>query len=596
MALFLQAMKSYDSSLFFEQLKSNDISDKLKAIRGLPLLAVAIGNEEVVDSIIPSLSRFTKDTDEVCLALAEMTSILARVIQKDAPDSVNTVFPILTALANNSALRVRSSVVDAFTEIAKFSTLSQVKDELVRLTLEFLSHRKNNELMEVGIQLVPLTFTHVGDEQRADFVDHFTRLVKEQNTLIKLKMTETLGRLLDLIDDEETVDSLEPVVERLALDPHSSVRVASLEVLLKFAPKRNTAKILSNYMLGASDNMWSVRFRCAELLPQFGRILLSTASDSGTFVVPMHHVAGVIANLTNDIEPEIQIQAYARVSEFLRVMAELDGFAATFKKILKSLFGKNPEKLPLPVQEHFSLFVTGSPSFLGREQVGRLTFPVAINLVKTGDTDLKIATLEKLGPVIACVAPELVQDHLCAIAGRLSSDPSWHVKKAFGKVVPDIARIIPDHVFNDQILPGLLRWFRDGVFAIRTYVGTIFERVAQHYGSEWLQRNVVHTSIQLMRHKEFKVRVSVTLAFVKFAPIMDAAYVIEKVLPAAAPLTKDLVPNVRIACAELLQAIARAVPEAWHTSLASIVMPLGEDSCAEVVTIARKIEETVSDE
>ena len=665
---------SQNLGVYFEQLKDPNISIRIRALRGLPLLTIALGISEVISSVFPALGFIASDVDEVCCTLTDVIPELSALFRREDPEYVSSLLPILESLASSECMLVLDATASAFEKVSEDLSDAAFNSEYCPMVERFLTAGttggqggsqsqsasgqagdQGRYSPELGVLLIPSVLRRVSPDKRLAMVQHYTRLVKEYGAVIKNHIAMSIKKAILVLSAPEgsaganpnlpVLNELEPVVERLSLDPHTVVRKTNLECLLRIAYECSTSANLERFFKASSDNSWQVRLECTTLIPLAAAVIRATASDHGSILVSTSLINAAFASLAADVEIEVQNNLYATLPDFFATVAEIPTFFDKFTKTVTTLVVRTPDTIGRYIQHSFGTFLTRLTATLLEQQTRRtpsggqapkftllqdVVFPTLLNYLDSPILDIKLAILENLPLVMAQMPPDQVVARLVppvakilenniqlsvsgGSAGSGGSGGSGTgvalnantvytqvssltcVKESVIPVVLQLAHIMSDVMFNDLLVGGVQRWMRDNTWSVRIQCGRLVSGLVDVYGADWFVKNILGTLGALLKHKDFKVRSSMLLVTARIVEntAVPVPVIAERIAPLVTPLLADI-DNVKCAALECALAIVTrcagtAGDEACCTTLVEAAKAIPSGSCREVDRLVRLI-------
>lgn len=651
---------SQNLGVYFEQLKDPNISIRIRALRGLPLLTIALGVSEVIASVFPALGFIASDVDEVCCTLTDVIPELSALFRREDPEYVSSLLPILESLASSECMLVLDATASAFEKVSEDLSDAAFNSEYCPMVERFLTAgapgaqassqsqsasgqggEQGRYSPELGVLLIPSVLRRSPPDRRLAMVQHYTRLVKEYGAVIKNHIAMSIKKAILVLSapagagatpnpNLAVLEELEPVVERLSLDPHTVVRKTNLECLLRIAYECNTGANLERFFKASSDNSWQVRLECTTLIPLAAAVIKATASDHGSILVSTSLINAAFSSLAADVEIEVQNNLYTTLPDFFATVADIPTFFDKFTKTATTLVVRTPDTIGRYIQHSFGAFLTRLTATLLEQQTRRtpsggqapkftllqdVIFPTLLNYLDSPILDIKLAILENLPLVMAQMPPDQVIARLVPSVAKIlenniqlsvpggggASSPSGGtgsgvalnantvytqvssltcVKESVIPVVLQLARIMSDVMFNDLLVGGVQRWMRDNTWSVRIQCGRLVSGLIDVYGADWFVKNILGTLGALLKHKDFKVRASMLLVTARIVenPAVPVPVIAERVAPLVAPLLEDI-DNVKCAALECTRSIMARCAGA----------PGGEGCCTTLVEAARAI-------
>lgn len=115
----------YPIAVLIDELKHDEVSYRLNAIRRLGTIALALGVERARAELIPFLEESIDDEDEVLLALAEEIATLVDYV--GGPAFAHLLLPSLEHLANTEETVVRDKAAESIGKLAEVINQEQAE-------------------------------------------------------------------------------------------------------------------------------------------------------------------------------------------------------------------------------------------------------------------------------------------------------------------------------------------------------------------------------------------------------------------------------------------------------------------------------------
>merc|ERR1711934_931707 len=241
---------------------------------------------------------------------------------------------------------------------------------------------------------------------------------------------------------------------------------------------------------------------------------------------------------------------------------------------------------------------------IGKETTIEELVPVYVKLLKDNEAEVRVAAAGKAGDFCSFVGGELTLNQILPPLMELSNDTSQHVRAAIATVVMAIAPIFenastvewsvlpiiltllrdeyPDVRLNiisnlEQVsnINGILgklciKWLEDGVSTIRYAAAHNLKRLAEDFGSDWVQEFVFPQMLDKIQHPHYLYRMTILEAVAAMATVVSSDILTTVLLPEMLKCNKDRVPNVRFHVCKLMKEV---IPHVDPSIVESTIKP-----------------------
>lgn len=325
-------------ALLMDELKSEDISVRVEAMRRIKTIALALGPERSRNELVPFLESSLDEEDEVLATLAEELGSLAEQL---GSGGVLVLLRLLEGLFSAEEPLVRQKALESF-EGSLLPSLSEAecREHLLPLTQRLSTgdwFSKKTSAVTLIVDIIGHVSRLKSDDESSSastlislLISQFTPLAVDESPLVRKAVATNLSKLVALTEDNVIKDDLVPVTLQLSNDPQDSVRLLAPEPLSLIMEKLGDSMIgddvdlVAVFLALAGDNSWRIRFMVAT---HFGRFIKALMSN------PKIDTITIFCALLRDLESEVRCAACSQISEVARVA----GVAATEEHILGSI-------------------------------------------------------------------------------------------------------------------------------------------------------------------------------------------------------------------------------------------------------------------
>lgn len=327
-------------ALLMDELKSEETTVRVAAMRQLPTICLALGPERTRSELLPFLqcSCLEDEEDEVLHVLAEQTAGLVELVGGGA--YAQHLVPLLEGLVAAEEPCVRVRAMEAFEAVVECLPTAITLMETVVPTVQRLAagewFSKKSSAAGLIVKVVQrLRVLGCDAGSLNDLLKLYESLLYDDTPLVRKAVATNLSPLATALYEsnggnnppgnyEELTITLIPLCTQLAADPQDSVRLLSVEplaTLLSFASKRKKKgvelgrmeKLVPLFLTLASDTSWRIRLMVAT---HYGQ-LADTLKE-----VPQVDTLGIFCALLRDGEAEVRAAAASQVDQVAGLLVE----------------------------------------------------------------------------------------------------------------------------------------------------------------------------------------------------------------------------------------------------------------------------------
>ncbi|KAI9306671.1 hypothetical protein BJ944DRAFT_159465, partial [Cunninghamella echinulata] len=260
----MEESEIYNVSRLIEDLKHEDIQNRINAINKLNLITDALGPERTRTDFIPFLQELIDDDDEVLAALAESLGQLIDAV--GGPEYASGLLPLLENLAAVEDATVRDKSVDSLCKIANVLSEQQLVEDYMPL-LKRLSLGEWFTCRTSATGLFATIYSKCSKELQDELKQIFKQLVEDDSPMVRRAAAKALGKFSTQVSIEDVFSTVLPLFQILSQDDQDSVRLLAVENFTPFASffsnEQKTEQLLPIFKRLTEDKSWRVRYMIA---------------------------------------------------------------------------------------------------------------------------------------------------------------------------------------------------------------------------------------------------------------------------------------------------------------------------------------------
>ncbi|KAL3233421.1 Protein phosphatase PP2A regulatory subunit A [Nakaseomyces bracarensis] len=538
----------YPLALLMDDLKNDDISNRVEATKKIDQIAIALGPERTRDELLPFLTEVAEDDeDEVFTVLAEHLGGFVPYV--GGPQYSSLLLPILDTLAGAEETIVRDRAVQSLNTIAE----QMPDDDLFKYFVPLLQRLATDSWFSSKVSACGLfksVFLKVKDVQsRVDLWNLFMTLVQDETPMVRRAVGRNLPVLIDLLTEnpdlctEKDLEYISSTFQTVINDPQDSVKFLAVDCLisiLKFFNKRgldtHSRDLLNSALALAGDEAWRVRYMVAD---KFADLTDGFASNP-TYI---NELLEPFLKLCEDNESDVRKAIAKQVSDFSKHIKDSHVILTKIIPVLQSLSMDENEDVRASLASGISDIVL----LLQKEQVVEYVFPIFLNMLRDEIPDVRLNIIGKLKVVNDVIGIDMLTDSLLPAISELAKDNSWRVRLAIIEYVPILAEQLGVNFFNSQLSDLCLSWLWDAVYSIRAAAIINLQKLTNIFGSDWCNTEIVPRLLGLDPQliENFIYRITLLNTFKALVSVLSPDVVANQILPHVLELTSDQVPNIR---------------------------------------------------
>lgn len=539
----------YPLALLMDELKHDDIANRVEAMKKLDTIALALGPERTRDELIPFLTEVAQDDED------EVFAILADEISKFVPlvggkEFADSILPILEILASTEETLVRDKAVNSLNIIAKELSLEQLLSQFVPL----IEHLATAEWFSAKVSACGLFQSVIIDcndsELRKNLFALYLQLVQDDTPMVKRAAAKNLPKLIDLLTDNvnlstaEDWDYISTMFQKIINDNQDSVKFLAVDCLisiLKFFNKKNDEihlkDLLESSLKLINDEAWRVRYMVADRFELLTKQFIKHDDFINQFINPF-------LSLCEDNESDVRKAIAEQIPGFTKLLNNQS--QVIFNKIIPILQNLSMDENET-VRASLALKLTNLVTVMNKDEVIEHLLPILLTMLKDEFPDVRLNIIANLKIVNEMVGIDLLSDSLLPAITELANDVNWRVRMAIIEYIPILAEQLGTEFFNEQLSDLSLSWLWDTVFSIREAAVKNLTKLTKIFGSQWCRDEIISRLLKFDSQllENFIYRFTLLSALSALVPEIDSEAITEQVLPFVKHLADDAVPNIR---------------------------------------------------
>lgn len=569
----------YPLALLMDELKHDDVANRVQAMRKVDTIAMALGPERTVNELLPFLHDVAQDDEEEVFAeLGTKLGLFVPLV--GGHQHCEPVIQILLILVLMEEPIVRDKAIVSLNQIA--AELGD--DELHRMFLPMVSTLSAGNWFSKKVAacgLFKAVIARVAPDTRHDLLQTYLKLLTDDSPMVRRAAASNLPAVIDRLQAAAPPDwdVVLAMFHHLVLDDQDSVKFLSVDVLVAILAQfrlvdddSHNAQFLASVLALVGDASWRVRYtaadRFAKLAANFGPAELAKLVEP--FVA-----------LMKDNEGEVRKAAARQLPEFSEFVASIPNGPSVVADKIVPVVAELAEDPQEAVRAAAASKVTGLAPVLGKETTINLLLPIFLVMLKDEFPDVRLNIISLLLVVNSTIGVSLLSTHLLPAITELAQDGKWRVRLAIIEYIPKLANQLGVSFFNAELLTLCMLWLWDPVFAIRDAAVTNLKELIVIFGSEWANREIISRLLHSPEHpasdhdqidySNFVIRLTCLFTAMKIIPVVDVDTVVSSILPFVNQLVLDSVPNIRFNVAKLYLVVAQTLAASGTPSSAALV-------------------------
>ncbi|RCK57849.1 Protein phosphatase PP2A regulatory subunit A [Candida viswanathii] len=569
----------YPLALLMDELKHDDVSNRVEAMQKLDTIAIALGPERTRKELLPFLNDVAQDDEE------EVFTVLASKLGDFIPligghEYNEPLITILTILASMEEPLVRDRAIESLNKIS----LELTKEELTGIFLNLIQNLSQGNWFLKKIAacgLYQAVIIKVDAATRQNLLKLYLKLVTDDYPMVRRASATNLPRLIDLLTEftennpndvnkvtNEDWEIISKMFQHLITDDQDSVKFLSVDVLisiLEFFQKINEYSFNSDFLSSAlkliKDESWRVRYTAADRYSKIARNFTHNELDLFQLIDPF-------ISLMKDHEGEVRKAVAKQLPVFCQLLTKFPLTKSTILNKIVPIVNELSQDPQENVRASLASTITELSPILEKQATIDKLLPVFLIMLKDEFPDVRLNIISNLSVVNETIGINLLSTNLLPAITELAQDGKWRVRLAIIEYIPKLANQLGESFFNDELLSLCMSWLWDPVFAIREAAVNNLKELTIIFGSDWAQREILNRLLNQgdkideddkIDYSNFIIRITCLFAITSLIPVIDYKILVDKVLPFINSLITDSVPNIRFNVAKSYLTLVEAL-------------------------------------
>ncbi|KAK6205592.1 armadillo-type protein [Scheffersomyces amazonensis] len=555
-------------ALLMDELKHDDVSNRVDAMQKLDTIAIALGPERTLKELLPFLKDVAQDDEE------EVFAVLASKLGDFIPligghQYCEPLIQILTILASMEEPIVRDKAIDSLNKIS----LELTVEELNNIFLSLIQSLSTGDWFSKKIAscgLYKAVIIKVNSSIRKELLNLYLKLVCDEYPMVRRSAASNLPTLIDLLTEfteikpndankvnNEDWDIISKMFQHLINDDQDSVKLLSIDVLisiLEFFQKINeqsfNSEFLSSSLKLIKDESWRVRYAAAERFTSIAKNFVNNESDLFQLIDPF-------INLMKDNEGEVRKAIAKQLPSFSQLLTKYPSTKATILNKIIPVVNNLSQDSQESVRASLASTITDLSPILEKQSTIEKLLPIFLVMLKDEFPDVRLNIISNLSVVNETIGINLLSTNLLPAITELAQDHKWRVRLAIIEYIPKLAKQLGEPFFNDELLSLCMSWLWDPVFAIRDAAVNNSKELTIIFGSQWAEHEIINrllnesstnddnNNLNNIDYSNFIIRITCLFTITRLIPVIDYSIISKKVLPFINNLIVDAVPNIR---------------------------------------------------
>ncbi|KAF9117401.1 hypothetical protein BGW39_002217 [Mortierella sp. 14UC] len=572
----------YPIAILIDELRHDDVSLRLNAIKRLNTIALALGPQRTREELIPFLDESIDDEDEVLLTLAGELGDFTEYI--GGAQFAHILLQPLENLAAVEETMVRDKAVESLNKICPQLNQAQLEQYYIpllkRLTLGdwFTSRTSATGLYACGYPLV-------SPASQEDMRKSFGQLCADDTPMVRRAAATHLGAFAKKVGKEHLISDIIPLFNKLAQDEQDSVRLLTVTDLVAIAeelsPEESKAYFLQTLKSMVADKSWRVRYMIADNFVKLSKAVGEEFTREDLVVA--------FVRLLKDNEAEVRTAASGQVPGFSELI-DKDTILNYILPCVRDLVTDTSQH----VRAALAMQISGLAPILGKEATTEHLLPLFLQLLKDEFPDVRLNIISKLETVNKVIGIELLSQSLLPAIVELAEDKQWRVRLAIIDYIPLLATQLGVEFFDEKLGALCMSWLGDSVFSIREAATVNLRKLTEVFGVDWAKQTIIPKVLAMGTHPNYLYRMTTIFAITAMAPAVTPEVIRDYILPTVTNLVSDPIPNIRFNVAKSIEALIPVLMQNPDTALLvdqqlkPALIKLSEDSDNDVRFFSQK--------
>ncbi|KAL4137832.1 hypothetical protein PRIC2_001342 [Phytophthora ramorum] len=533
----------YPMTLLTEELKSDEVETRIKAMRRLRTVAQALGPERTRSDLLPFLREATEDEDEVLVALAEELGGFVDLVGGD--EHAATLMEPLEVLAAVEETVVRDRAVESLQKVA--AVVPNAGDVMVPLAKRLAEGDWFTSRVSV-CSLFAAIYSKVADVGRKkELRDFYQMMCNDDTPMVRRAAAANIGKFAAAMEKEHISSLILPLFRSLTADDQDSVRLLAIEnsaaIAELLSQDENSMHVLPVVRSSVEDRSWRVRFSIAKDFFPLSRAMGSQITES--------ELLGCFSNLLQDSEAEVRAAAAKNLSGYISIIKN-ELFTSEILPLLSAL---SQDTAP-NVRTAVSIACMELAPKLGEATSKSTLAPLLLLFLRDEVVDVRLNILKRMELLAQWMAS--FESVLLPAIADLARDLQWRVREAVILSIPALAGSLGDQYFQEHLLEIYVSSFTDMVGEVRLSATKILPKLLESLGSDYILQNVMPRLNQIFdKSVIYQERVNVLHALKQMSVEKVSSDLLTLMMTLAIRGAHDKIPNVRFVASMTLKQLCK---------------------------------------
>ena len=537
------------SKSIIDDLMSLDPNKQCKAIKNISKLQSDIPPETFRKEFMPFLLKcVNEEEDEVLSEICKVSRDILNCI--GGKKYLKDLFPLIELLLHTCDPKVRKDTITSFRHyIDKQDEFSDIEKELFEVIKKLAN--SDDPSHETGfIAFSSEFFKDFKEKYRNHIFNIFKQFTekKSMGKLIKIELSANLSKLSPYLSKKDFLE-LYNILFKENLD---SIRFNLVEAVANLKELSN----LSGYedFIGESitnfsqDESWRVRLMLAKNLSEILELSNKIQNKEINGIILKAYI-----KLLQDSEGEVRSMACKK----LDIAAEYLSKEESFDKVLSCLKSLKSDSLTYVRSSLASIILSVAPK-IGATKTNEYIFPIFLDLIKDENHDIRMVIIKHLDKLNEVVNIDNYVQGIIPSLIEISDNNNWRVRCQVEETIPVFARILNRKSFLENIMPIILKWLTDPVYAIRQRACKIMKRLYDIFKGEDFEKKLLTKISSMAKSDSYLIRITVVLLIKELlVDEYELDFMEKKLFPYISKLSDDKIPNVRQACSVVIKKLVR---------------------------------------
>ncbi|CAH0482275.1 unnamed protein product [Peronospora belbahrii] len=535
--------EAYPMTLLTEELKSDEVEIRIKAMRRIRTVAQALGPERTRSDLLPFLREATEDEDEVLVALAEELGGFVDLVG-GAEHALALVEP-LEVLAGVEETVVRDRAVESLQKTV--AVVPNVGDVMVPLVKRLAEGDWFTSRVSVCSLFASIYGKMSDTGRKKELRDFYQMMCNDDTPMVRRAAAANIGKFAGAMEKEHIASMILPLFRALTADDQDSVRLLAIENSAAIAEllshDDNSMHVLPIVRSSVEDRSWRVRFSIAKNFFPLSRAMGAQITES--------ELLGCFTNLLQDAEAEVRAAAAKNLSGYISIIkSEL--FTSEILPLLSAL---SQDTAP-NVRTAVSIACMELAPKLGEVTSKSALAPLLLLFLRDEIVDVRLNILKRMELLAQWMAS--FESVLLPAIADLARDLQWRVREAVVLSIPALAGSLGAQYFQDHLLEICVSAFTDMVGEVRLSATKILPQLLESLGSDYILQNIMPRLNQIFEKSViYQERVNVLHALEQMAVEKVASDLLTAMTTLAIRGAHDKIPNVRFVASMTLEQLCK---------------------------------------